>query len=163
MFIKPKVHDVIKLEDSERGEIVDRYPLLQGKVILEGGSSFNATVARVKNIKEARESFKSFLLAPGRLSTRHNIGIYWVTSPVTAKTEEEWWIWLWQSTQKLPPQEEPYKHCCVSVQGDGWVPPWLKTIWTHGWGSRICLTETHLRWRISVYMETFWTSLIFCL
>ena len=90
MFTKPTVHDVIKLTESERGEFVDRHPLFQGKVILEGGSSFTAAVAKVKNIKEARGAYKSFLLAPGRLSARHNIGIYRVTSPETAKTEEDW-------------------------------------------------------------------------
>ena len=72
MFIIPKVH-VIELEDSERGAIVDRYLLLQGKVILEGGSSFTAAVARVKNIKEARGAYKSFLLAPGRLSAHYDM------------------------------------------------------------------------------------------
>ena len=88
-YTTPKPDEILKLNASDYEEL-SKFPLTEGKVILEGGSSFLAAVAKVTTLQDARQAYQAFLLQPGRLAACHNIGIYRVTNPTTSKTEEDW-------------------------------------------------------------------------
>lgn len=90
-FVKPNIRTILELTETEKDDIATKCKLHAGRTIYEGGSSFVAMATRVKNTEEARKAYQAFLLKPGSLAARHNVGVYRVYTPENAKTEEDWY------------------------------------------------------------------------
>ena len=88
---KPQIGELLHLTAPEREELSKSSPkLTDGRLQIEGGSSFFASVAKVTSIREVRQAYKKFLLDPRKLSARHNSASYRLYNPETAKTTDGW-------------------------------------------------------------------------
>lgn len=88
-FQAPQPRDLLSLNKTEREELTKSGPKLHfGISYTDKGSSFTASAAKVHSLKEARQAYTAFLLAPGKAAAAHNIGVYRLYNPLSAKTEE---------------------------------------------------------------------------
>lgn len=86
MLQVPKVSDLL----SNQSSTTHLPKLFVGETLYEGGSSFTSAVAKATNIQEVRAAYHSYLRGPGKLAMAHNIAVYRLYSPHTARTEEGW-------------------------------------------------------------------------
>lgn len=89
-FQTPSVRQMLSMSESDRDDLLHSGPrLYQGKTTNERGSTFTASAAHVSSLSEARQAYQVLLTDPNKMVARHNIGVYRITNPLTAKTEED--------------------------------------------------------------------------
>ena len=89
-WVKPDVRSILEITGAEKNNLLEKNSQYEGTTIIERGCSFVASVTEVQTLDDARRAYQAFLVRPGRLAARHNIGVYRLYSRETAKTEEDW-------------------------------------------------------------------------